>query len=140
LAGTLDSVRFSLRYFALTLGIFALELFIALVVRDRIIRPFVGDVLVVVLIYCFVRSFFASRPAPTALAVFAFACLVELAQYFELVARLELQDNAILRTAIGTHFDPLDILAYAVGTAVVMLAERRRRTRSGQATRRTPVP
>ena len=80
----------------------------------------------VVLIYCFARSFVATRPRPTVLAVFAFTCLVELAQYFELVARLELQHNAIVRTAIGMHFDPLDILAYAIGTAVIMLAERRR--------------
>jgi uncharacterized membrane protein len=56
-------VRFSPRYFALTLLVFGIELFIALAVRDALIRPFIGDALVVVLIYCFVRRFVSFRQA-----------------------------------------------------------------------------
>ena len=37
--------------------IFLVEVCIALFVRDRFIRPYVGDMLVVVLIYTFLRIF-----------------------------------------------------------------------------------
>ena len=117
-------MRFSRRYLLLTLVVFAIELFIALKVRDTFIRPFIGDVLVVVLIYCAVRTVLPTRPVPTALAVLAFACTVELAQYFQVVSRLHLEHNAILRTAIGMHADPLDVLAYATGTLLIVLVER----------------
>ncbi len=39
------------------LVIFCIEVLIALYVRDRFIRPYVGDMLVVVLVYSFVRIF-----------------------------------------------------------------------------------
>ena len=37
--------------------IFCIEALIALYVRDNFIRPYVGDILVVVLVYSFVRMF-----------------------------------------------------------------------------------
>ena len=117
-------MRLSRPYLILTLAVFATELFIALKVHDTFIRPFVGDVLVVVLLYCSVRSILPTPAIPTAVAVFAFACAIELAQYFQIVTRLHLEHNAILRTAIGTHADPLDILAYATGSLLIVLVER----------------
>ena len=39
------------------IGLFIVETLIALFVRDAFIRPYMGDVLVVILIYCFVRIF-----------------------------------------------------------------------------------
>ena len=45
-------------YLLATVLIFLLELFIALFVRDNFIRPYVGDILVVVLVYTCVRVFF----------------------------------------------------------------------------------
>jgi hypothetical protein len=95
-----ESIRLSRPYLLLTLGIFALELFIALEVHDAFVRPFVGDVLVVVLIYCAVRRH----------------------RRFNLFGALE--HNAVLRTVIGTHADPLDVLAYAIGTGLIVLVER----------------
>lgn len=39
------------------IGLFIVETLIALFLRDAFIRPYMGDVLVVILIYCFVRIF-----------------------------------------------------------------------------------
>ena len=44
-------------YLAASIIVFIMELIIALYVHDRIIRPYIGDMLVVVLVYCFVRVF-----------------------------------------------------------------------------------
>ena len=42
-------------YLAMTVFWLAVEVVIACYVHDRFIRPYVGDVLVVVVVYCFVR-------------------------------------------------------------------------------------
>ena len=67
------------------LVIFCMEVLIALYVRDRFIRPYVGDMLVVVLVYSFVRIFLPTGIPRMPFYVFLFACLVEVLQYFRLV-------------------------------------------------------
>jgi hypothetical protein len=121
-------VRISKRYTLLFVAILAIEIFSALEVHDQLVRPFIGDVLVVILIYCFVRALFAVPTIPTLIGVFAFACAIEVSQYFELVKRLHIEHNPVLRVALGTHFDPLDFVAYAVGSLITWLAERRTQT------------
>lgn len=50
-------LRLNKTYLILTIFLFVIEVLIALFVHDNFIRPYVGDVLVVILIYCFVKSF-----------------------------------------------------------------------------------
>ena len=64
------------------LVIFCIEVLIALYVRDRFIRPYVGDMLVVVLVYSFVRIFLPTGIPRMPFYVFLFACFVEVLQYF----------------------------------------------------------
>jgi hypothetical protein len=122
-------VRVSKRYSVLFVALLAIEVFIALVVHDQFVRPFLGDVLVVILIYCFVRALFAFPTVPALIGVFGFACAIEVSQYFDLVKRLHVEHIPVLRVALGTHFDPLDFVAYAVGSLIVWLAERWTRSR-----------
>ena len=116
-------IRFSLPYFLLALVLFAIEVLIAVYAHDRIVRPYIGDLLVVILIYCFVRSFLSTPIIPTAIAVLLFSFFVELMQYFHIVDRLGLQNNKLARTIIGVSFEWIDLLCYAVGIAVVLLVE-----------------
>jgi hypothetical protein len=117
-------VTFNSRYCGLTVLLFLVEVCIALFVSDRIIRPFVGDVLVVILIYCFLRTFLKLGVVATSFSVFVFACMVEVLQYFNLVERLGWQDNRALVVIIGTTFDWKDMLAYGLGTAITLIWER----------------
>jgi Protein of unknown function (DUF2809) len=64
-----------------------------MMVMTGIIRPFVGDVLVVILIYCFIRTFLRVKVNVTIGAVFLFACLVEGLQFIHIVDRLGLIQN-----------------------------------------------
>ncbi|GHV60159.1 membrane protein [Bacteroidia bacterium] len=104
-----------LLYLLLTVFLFGIETLIALFIHDHFIRPYMGDVLVVILVYCFVRIFVPAGCRYLPLYVFVFACLIEYLQYLNIVERLGLSGNAVARTVLGTSFDWQDILCYGVG-------------------------
>ncbi len=116
-------LTFNKKYFILTVLLFIVEVLIALFVRDRFVRPYVGDVLVVMLIYCFLRSFFRIGIVPAAVLVLLFAFTVEALQYFRFIELIGWEHNRIARTVLGTHFTWNDIVAYVVGVAIVLVAE-----------------
>jgi uncharacterized membrane protein YfcA len=116
-------MKFNSKYFTATIGLFLTEVLIALCFNDQFIRPFVGDVLVVILIYCFIRAFLGvpqNKTTKTIGAVFLFACSIECLQYLNLVDRLGLRQNRPMAVIIGTVFDWKDILAYAIGCTIVL--------------------
>ncbi|MBD6620195.1 DUF2809 domain-containing protein [Komarekiella sp. 'clone 1'] len=114
---------FNKKYFYFTLVLFLIEVCIAVFVNDNFIRPFIGDVLVVILLYCFVRTFWKIHSSIVALSVFAFSCTIEILQYFNFVNILGLQNYKILAIALGSTFDWKDIIAYAIGTIIILLLE-----------------
>lgn len=71
-------------YLVATMILFAVEVFIALYVHDSFIRPYVGDVLVVIVLYCFVRIWISKGWACLPVFLFLFAAGVEVMQYFQL--------------------------------------------------------
>ena len=115
---------FNKKYFFLTCLLFFLEVLIALYVHDRFIRPYIGDVLVVILLYCFVKTFIRGHTFSIAIGVMAFSFIIETMQYFKLVNLLGLQQSKLANTVIGNSFSWVDIVAYTVGIAIVLLAER----------------
>ena len=103
--------------------ILAVEIIIGMYVHDRFVRPYMGDALVVVLIYCFIRIFIPKGLSQLPFYVFAFACFIEVLQYFQLVDVLGIT-NRILRIALGSTFDLKDIVSYAGGYVFILLVER----------------
>jgi len=82
---------FSKRYAILSLALFVVEVFIALFIHDRLVRPFVGDMLVVILIFTICRSVINANYFWLAFCVLIFSFAVEIGQYFNLVSILGLQ-------------------------------------------------
>ncbi|MCY7420219.1 MAG: DUF2809 domain-containing protein [Chitinophagaceae bacterium] len=119
-------VRFNLPYFLFTVMLFVVEVLIAIFTHDPIIRPYVGDVLVMMLIYCFVRSFLNTPVLATALCALFFSYVIETLQYFHIVNKLGLKDSSLARTVIGTSFAWTDLLAYTIGIAIVLYAEKKK--------------
>jgi hypothetical protein len=97
---------------------------IALLVHDNIIRPYFGDLLVVILIYCLLKSFLNTPPFITAIAVLLFAFTVEFLQYLRLIHLLGLENSAAARIILGSSFEWLDLLAYTVGVVILLIVER----------------
>lgn len=106
--------------------IFFIEVLIALFVHDQFVRPYVGDILVVVVVYLFVRIIIPTGVKGLPLFVFLFAVLVEAFQYFNLVERLGLE-NTIFRVIIGSVFDVKDIICYGIGCILLLIWEQRLR-------------
>jgi hypothetical protein len=117
-------LKFAPVYFILAVILFVVEVLIALFVHDHFIRPYLGDVLVVILIYCFVKSFLDTPVLPTALSVLIFSFLIEGLQFVNIVERLGFRDSVILSTVIGTSFAWIDVIAYIAGIATVLFIEK----------------
>ena len=99
------------------------EVLIALFVRDRFIRPYGGDILVTVLICCFVRIFFPERIKLLPLLVFLFAAAVEVGQYFDFVAVLGLGESRFFRILLGSTFSWADLICYGIGCGLFFVTE-----------------
>lgn len=118
-------LKFQLRYFILAVIIFLTEVVIALFVHDNFIRPYVGDFLVVILVYCFLKSFFNLSVGAAAVSALLFSYLVETLQYFNLIKTLGLQNSGIAKLVLGSSFEWGDIVAYTAGIIIVVLIENR---------------
>jgi hypothetical protein len=127
MADRLTFPTINVHYASVFLLLLGVEIGIALWVNDSFIRPYLGDMLVVILLYVLVKSIFPLPPYRIATSVFFFACFVEVSQYFQIISLLGLEHNILARTIIGTHFDWKDIVAYGLGTVIILSIEHYRR-------------
>lgn len=117
-------LTFRRSYAILSFILLGIEILIALFVRDGFVRPYLGDTLVVILLYCLLRAFLKINVTPATLLVLGFACFVELLQYVQLLKHLALQDSTLARIILGSSFSWLDLLAYSAGTGIILLLEK----------------
>ncbi|MGH8053118.1 MAG: DUF2809 domain-containing protein [Stenotrophomonas sp.] len=113
---------FSWPHAVLAVLVFVMEVIIATQLPHvSWIRAYLGDALVVVLIYAAVRSVLRANDYVLLLAVFVFACCIEFAQYFRLAERLGFVRGDVMYTVIGNTFSWGDIACYAVGCMAAAL-------------------
>ena len=103
--------------------LFAVETLLARFVHDSVVRPYLGDMIVVIVVYCFVRIFLPKKVRLLPLYVFLFAVAVELLQLIDILSLLHLAQYGILRVLVGTVFSWWDIVCYAAGCALLGLWE-----------------
>ena len=103
--------------------LFLTEVYIALYVHDDFVRPYIGDVLVTILICSFCRIFVPKGLKALPLYVLIFSFLVEIAQYFQIVKLLGLEGNVFFATIIGTSFSHLDLICYTAGCLLFWATE-----------------
>jgi len=111
-------------YSILFLAVLAVEILIALYVRDAWIRPYGGDVLVTVCIGFFVRIWLPHRYPTLPLWIFLFAAAVEIGQYLDFVSLLGLDHIPFFRILLGTTFSWADLFCYGAGCLLFLLADR----------------
>lgn len=108
-------------YILLFVCLLVIEVCIATFVTDAFIRPFLWDLLVVILMYSFLRIFLRYNSIIVALSCLIFAYFIETMQYFELGKHLGL--TGIGEIILGSTFDLLDLIAYSVWCIICIIIE-----------------
>ncbi len=115
--------QYKIKYFNIFLLFLFAEIFIAIFVKDRFIRPYLGDVLVVVLVYFFIKIFILNKIKFLSIYVFVFAVFVEFLQYINIVDILHLANINFFKILIGTTFDIKDIFCYFLGSIPLFILD-----------------
>jgi hypothetical protein len=110
-------------YLITGLCIFGIEILIALFLRDSFIRPVFGDYLVVILLYCIVRTATNFSVKTSAFGVLIFSYILECLQGLNLLQTLGIKRNLFTDILFGSTFDWLDLLAYTCGVFTVLAME-----------------
>lgn len=114
-----------------TLILLGIEILIGLYAGGWV-RSYLGDVLVVVLLYTLFRTISVNKPSrwfvlPTAILIFSF--IVEFLQLWGFCDRFGITNN-LLRIIIGTGFSYIDLICYAAGIIPCYVIEFLRSRRS----------
>lgn len=111
-----------LKYFFLFFILLLIEILIGAFLKGGFIRAYGGDILVIPLLYALIRSVFPQNTVQTArylpVGLLFLGIFTECMQAIHLADLLGIQ-NPIIRIVIGSTFDLLDILCYAVGTILI---------------------
>lgn len=110
-------------YFLGFIILLVIEILIAKFVQDDFVRPYLGDFLVVILIYCFVMAVSNISIAKGLLIVLLFSFAVEFFQLINIVKVLQYQPPKIIMIVLGSSFSAWDLLAYVVGLSACFLME-----------------
>ena len=117
-------------YAIIAIVLLVVEVLIALFVTYGFVRGYLGDVLVVALVYAALRAVTRLGMAGALATTLGVALLVEVGQALGVLRALGLADNRLAAIVFGGVFDLLDIAAYLAGGALVVTAETTLRRRA----------
>ncbi len=100
-----------------------IEIFIASYIKDDFIRPYLGDFLVVILIYCFLMAISQLSVLKGIITVLVFSFAVEFFQLINIVKVLQYQPPKIVMVILGSSFSVWDLLAYSLGLFTCLILE-----------------
>lgn len=116
-------LQFNKTYLILSILLFATEIVIAVFLKSGFIRHTFGDYLVVILIYCFFRSFIKGNHFYMAMGVLAFSFAIEFSQLVNILKPLNLQNSHSAKLILGSTFQFSDLVAYTLGIVTVLIVE-----------------
>ena len=114
--------RFHFGYFFLAIVLFLVEIAIAKYTGGWI-RHYLGDVLVVILIYSALMTIVNFNKTAVILFTLIFAFTIEFSQYFKLAERLGFEQGSVPYIVLGNAFSVEDLVCYAVGCLIILLFE-----------------
>lgn len=109
-------------YATLFIVLLLIEIFIGVFVRDAFVRPYLGDVLVIILLCSLIRIFSPERPERLGLYMIILGIAAELLQSAGLDEILGL-DGTVFGIILGSTFDIKDIICYIIGGVIFFVFE-----------------
>ncbi|WP_312323498.1 DUF2809 domain-containing protein [Soonwooa sp.] len=117
-------LTFNFKNLIIAVIIFIIEFLIATTFKDIVfVRAYLGDVLVVMLMYYFVKAFVEVDNTKLIIALLIFSCVIEFLQYFHFAEMIGFKDNKIAMIVLGNSFSWIDILCYLAGGLILYLIE-----------------
>jgi len=117
---------FKKKYALLTLIVLIVEICIAIYHFYPFLRGFLGDVLVIILLYTFLKTFFVIKDKKLIGGILLFAFLIEILQFFKLTELLHIESK-ILKIILGSTFDVWDLFAYLLGGFAISIFQNKRK-------------
>ena len=118
------TIKFNKPFFTLSMLLFCSEVCIATFLTKGFIRHTFGDFLVVILMYCTIRSFMKTKPIYLASTVLIIAFVIEFLQLYNLLEYLNLSDNTLATIILGSTFETSDLVAYTFGIISIYLIDK----------------
>jgi hypothetical protein len=115
--------KFNKTYTLLFISILIIEMLIAAFLTSGFIRHTFGDYLVVILLFCFFKSFINVSSFYIAIYVLLFAYSIEFLQLINLLQILSLENNHLAKLILGSTFHISDLVAYTLGIITVIIME-----------------
>lgn len=116
------AVKMRLYYLFLFILLLLTEILIGVFLKGGFIRAYGGDILILPLLYAFLRILFPQSDNFTMrvlpFGLFLFGVLAEVLQGLHIADRLHIT-SPIIRVIIGSTFDFLDIVCYFVGMLLI---------------------
>ncbi len=116
-------LQFNKTYSVLTFLLLVTEACIAIFLKTGFIRHTFGDYLVVILMYCFFKSFIKGNHFKIAISVLAISFIVEFLQLANILKALNLQNSHMAKLILGSTFHVSDLIAYTFGILSVLILE-----------------
>ncbi|MFD0991452.1 DUF2809 domain-containing protein [Mariniflexile jejuense] len=116
-------LHFNKTYLAITIILLIIEILIAKYLKTGFIRHTFGDFLVVILMYCFFKSFLEINSLKLAISVLIFSFIIEFLQLANLLSLLNLQNNKFVSIVLGSTFNVTDLIAYTLGIIITLIIE-----------------
>jgi hypothetical protein len=110
-------------YITIATVVFIIEILIERYLNDPFIRPYLGDALVVILIYAALMSISNLKPFTALWMTLLFSYTVEFFQYLKLIEWLGIAHLRLARAVLGTSFSWMDIAMYSLGIFSVFIWE-----------------
>ena len=117
-------MKFNKKYFISFIILFIVELLIAKYATG-FLRHSIGDVLAVIFLYCLIKSFIKIPVINTAILVLIIAFTIEFLQLSNLQNMYPKEAEYYLKLTLGTSFSFGDLIAYLVGTIIILLIEKK---------------
>lgn len=116
-------LEFNRTYFFAFILLLITEAAIAILLKSGFIRHTFGDYLVVILLYCFLRTFWNEKPIIVAVVVLIISSIVELLQLTTYLEYFNLHHNYAVKIVLGSTFSFSDLVAYTLGFLTVIILE-----------------
>ena len=110
-------------YFLIFLFLLLVEIAIATYLKTGFIRANLGDLIVVIVLYCLLMSTLKPSVKTGLVLTLAIAFMIELLQLIDLTRFFPQEYKQLATLVLGSHFSWLDLLMYVLGIVCVWITE-----------------